>query len=94
MEDRFGPLPEQVKRLFEEAGVRLAAERVGIRKIQLVEGALALQVRSFGAVERALRGLGKRVHVVDERSVHIMLRAGEHGSRGALELLKKCLHTR
>jgi transcription-repair coupling factor (superfamily II helicase) len=94
IEDRFGPLPEQVKILFEEAGVRLAAERVGIRKIQLVEGSLALQVRSFGEVERALRGLGKRVRVVDERSVHIMLRGGEHGSRGALELLKKCLHTR
>jgi transcription-repair coupling factor (superfamily II helicase) len=94
MADRFGPPPQRVMNLIEEAKVRLAAQRAGIQKIQVADGAITLQVKNFADVERALKPLKSRVRVVDVRTVHIVLKPSEKDGRAALELLKKCLHTR
>lgn len=93
MRDRFGPPPASALRLLETAALRLAAERLGITKIQTADGAIVLRVRNFAEAQRALKPLGARVHMVDENSVHILLRPGERTPQAVMGLLKKCLQT-
>jgi transcription-repair coupling factor (superfamily II helicase) len=93
MRDRFGPLPEPVKDLLAVAGVRQASERLGVRKIQMAEGALMLRVRNLADVQRAFKPLEGRVRLVDESSVHIHLNPEENTPPAALALLKKYLQT-
>jgi len=93
MRDRFGPPPESAVRLMEVAEVRLASQRLGVRKIQMADGALMLRVRNFAELQQTLKPLEGRVRVVDDKSVHIRLKPDEDSPQGGLALLRKCLQT-
>jgi transcription-repair coupling factor (superfamily II helicase) len=62
VEDRFGKLPRSGANLFDLAGLRLEAGRLGVRTVEFAEGRLAFRFIEKPAVspERVIRFLGRQ----------------------------------
>ena len=97
IDDMYGPMPEEVRRLVDLEAVRVAAGRAGIRSIHRQAGDLTMTLEDvavlgplFGkAVEKEVRDAGV-VRVLDPHTVVWRL-SEDRGPAHALGLLKKVL---
>ncbi|MFM8634470.1 MAG: transcription-repair coupling factor [Planctomycetia bacterium] len=74
--DRFGPLPEEARRLVEFARIRVAASRHGIDAISRHPGMIVIGHHDRKAIERLQESAAKRgttVRVVDQKTAVIPL---------------------
>ncbi len=73
-EDRFGALPPEAALLVHLARVRILASGLGITHVvRAGRDRVAIRPRDVPFLARRLRGLGGRVRVIDERTVHLLL---------------------
>ena len=71
--DRFGPIPEYVKNLLMECGIRVAAQASHIRSLIRKNGTIILQVENLKKVETLFKNAEKMVKVVDSNELHLTL---------------------
>jgi transcription-repair coupling factor (superfamily II helicase) len=73
LRDRFGPLPLPAKNLLSERMLRLAAQDCGIRSLFRTDGRLVIEVEDMKKVEPYLAPLKRRIRVINENTLHLLL---------------------
>ncbi|MFN3467633.1 MAG: TRCF domain-containing protein, partial [Candidatus Brocadiales bacterium] len=73
LQDRFGPLPLPAENLLTERALRLAAQDYGIRSLFRTNGRLIIEVEDLKKAEACLAPLRRRIRVINENTLHILL---------------------
>ncbi len=92
LQDRFGPLPTPVKNLLTERAFRLVAQEYGIRSLFRTNGRLVIEVEDMKRAEACLAHLKRRIRVINENTLHLLLpgkSASTESPEEALHFLKK-----
>lgn len=90
LQDRFGPLPVTVKNLLTERSLKLAAQDYGIRSLFRTNGRLVIEVEDLKRAEPCLSPLRRRIRVINENTLHLLLPGKSTGSpQEIVHLLKK-----
>ena len=71
--DRFGQIPQQVKNLLIESGVRVAAQASNIRSLVRTNGTVIFHVENLKKAESLFRNAKKLVKVVANNELHLAL---------------------
>jgi len=70
LRDAFGPHPEPVETLLQQAEIRVLARHLKIRSIVVDAPDVIFQVDDARAVEKPLRGVAGTVRVIDPQTIH------------------------
>jgi transcription-repair coupling factor (superfamily II helicase) len=93
--DRYGPLPDPVKRVAQVARVRILGERLGATLITAIEhdGERRILLRCVEprSLKHALPHLGTRLRVVDDRHAHLLLEPGDHAPARVADAVLRAL---
>ncbi|HID78651.1 MAG TPA: transcription-repair coupling factor [Planctomycetaceae bacterium] len=89
--DRFGPPPEEARRLVQLARLRLAAHGWQIRRIRKENQHLVFGYSSSERIRQLVRRTGGALRVVDERSAYLRLPERVKGPEQLLELAESVL---
>ncbi|HHT9140734.1 MAG TPA: TRCF domain-containing protein, partial [Candidatus Tripitaka californicus] len=80
LQDRFGPLPPPAGNLLMEKALRLAAQAYGIRSLFRTNGKLVIEVEDLKRAEACLSPLKRRIRVINENTLHLLLPAKSDSS--------------
>ena len=76
LRDRFGLIPEPVKRLLKEAKLRLLAGCVGVSAISRLDQVVLIKSREPNRTLKAFSPLGDRCRLVSEDEIHLRIGRG------------------
>jgi len=92
--DRFGPLPAECKGLVLENSIRLLAERTGLSTVTYTSRHYVLTCDDLKAVESALYRSRRRLRMIDENTLHLLLPKPNMTPVAAAGFLMKTLQSR
>ena len=92
--DRFGPLPAACKGLVLENSIRLLAEAVSLNTITYTSRHYVLTCEDLNAVESVLYRSRRRLRMIDDDTLHLLLPKANMTPVAAAEFLKKTLQSR
>jgi transcription-repair coupling factor (superfamily II helicase) len=94
LEDRFGPLPAEARRLVALAELRIAAYRWQVRSIRLEDRYAVLGYASQPLMRQLAQQSGGRLRVADEQSAYLALEQGVRTPDQILNRVKLLLQAR